>query len=697
MKFRIIGNKFANEKINHRMVKMTPELRELCVNTIRFLAADAVQKANSGHPGAPMGLADIAFVLWNKFLRYNPQDPNWPNRDRVVLSAGHASMLLYAMLHLTGYDLPLEELKQFRQWSSRTPGHPEYGLTPGVECTTGPLGAGFGNAVGIALGLKMAASRFNSAEHAVVDACVYILCSDGDMQEGVCAESASLAGHLKLNNVIAIYDQNRITIGGKIDLSMSEDVGKRFEAYGWHVQYCDGHDHEELETCLRNAKDQCLHPSLIVAQTIIGKGAPTMAGTAATHGSPLGIEEVQRAKEVLGWPLEPLFYIPEEVRLVFAQRADETRHLYQQWQEQHKQWKRNHPELAEQWRSHTEKQTPGNLLEKLIAAVEGVEGPTRKLSQDVIQEAARMIPQMTGGSGDLEPSTLTLIKTENSIIPASLKSRHMPDPSFSGRNIHFGIREHGMGSVSNGLYLSGFWHPFCATFVVFSDYMRPSVRLAAISGLPTIFVYTHDSFWVGEDGPTHQPIEHAWALRVIPNLCVWRPADAVETAAAWAHALQRPGGNHPSALLLTRQGVRKLERPPGFNPKEIWKGGYIVQEAVNAKPQVILISTGSEGGPVQDVRTYLVNKGIPVRHVSMPCLELFKGQSKEYQKYLLPPASKKIIVEAGVSGPWYQYADHVIGQESYGHSAPGEVIAEKFGFTAEHLIRNISNYLYPLT
>ncbi len=675
---------------------MAPELREQCVNTIRFLAADAVQKANSGHPGAPMGLADIAFVLWNKFVRYNPQDPHWPNRDRVVLSAGHASMLLYAMLHLSGYDLSLAELQQFRQWSSRTPGHPEYGLTPGVECTTGPLGAGFGNAVGIALGLKMAASRFNTPECAMVDACVYILCSDGDMQEGVCAESASLAGHLKLNNVIAIYDQNRITIGGEIDLSMSEDVGKRFEAYGWHAQRCDGHNHEELEACLQKARDQSQQPSLIVAQTIIGKGAPTMAGTAATHGSPLGTEEVQRAKESSGWPQEPLFHIPPEVRMVFDQRAEETLQLYQQWQEQRQQWKTTHPELAEQWRLHTEKQTPEDLMEKLIAAVEGEEGATRKLSQTVIQEAARLLPQMTGGSGDLEPSTLTLIKADNSVIPASVKSGKLPDPSFSGRNIHFGIREHGMGSVSNGLYLSGFWLPFCATFLVFSDYMRPSVRLAAISHLPTIFVYTHDSFWVGEDGPTHQPIEQAWALRVIPNLNVWRPADAMETAAAWAHALERPDGNQPSALLLSRQGVSNLVRPPDFNPEEIWRGGYIVQEASNADPRIILVSTGSEGGPVQALRNNLESKGIGVRHVSMPCLELFKAQSEVYQYSLLPRTSEIIVVEAGVSGPWYRYADHVIGQETYGHSAPGNIIAEKFGFTAEHMTQNITNWLEGL-
>lgn len=672
---------------------MTPELRKKCTNTIRFLAADAVQKANSGHPGAPMGLADVAFVLWHKFLRYHPQDPQWPNRDRFVLSAGHASMLLYGMLHLSGYALSLEEIKQFRQWESSTPGHPEYGLTAGVECTTGPLGAGFGNAVGMALGLKMAQARFNTAEHALLNPRVYLLCSDGDTQEGVCAESASLAGHWGLGNLIAVYDQNRITIGGGIELSMSEDVGKRFEAYGWHVQHCDGHNHEALETCLQKAQEHLLQPSLIVAKTTIGKGAPNKAGTAGSHGAPLGADEIRQAKELVGWPVDVAFHIPDEVKMVFAQRTEELKAGYEQWQTRYEQWQNRHPDLAKLWKVHSDHHVPEDLLEKLVAAVAGQAGATRQLSQIVIQAAARLIPSMTGGSADLEGSNLTLIEDEKSIVRASLDSHQQPDSSFSGRNIHFGIREHGMGAISNGLYLSGHWLPYCATFVVFSDYMRASLRLAAISHIPTIFVFTHDSFWVGEDGATHQPVEHNWALRLIPNLNVWRPADAVETAAAWAHALQRPDGNTPSALLFTRQGVTNLKREAGFDPKIIWKGGYIVADAPSIRPQVTLVSTGSEGGATQAVREHLLGEGIETRHVSMPCLERFKAQSAEYQAALLPQSSKIIVIEAGIEDPWYQYADYVIGKNTFGASAPGKVLAKKFGFTATALLENVTQWL----
>ncbi|MBF0279769.1 MAG: transketolase [SAR324 cluster bacterium] len=672
---------------------MNPELREKCSNTIRFLAADAVQKANIGHPGAPMGLADAAFVLWNKFLRYNPLDPNWANRDRFVLSAGHASMLLYSMLHLSGYELSLEELKQFRQWGSLTPGHPEYGMTPGVECTTGPLGAGFGNAVGMALGLKMAGARFNTSQHAVINASVFVICSDGDIQEGVCAESASLAGHLGLGNLIAIYDQNEITIGGSIKLSMSEDVGRRFEAYGWDVQHCDGHNHDELEACLQKAKANTLRPSIIVAKTLIGKGAPNKEGTAASHGAPLGDDEIRQGKERAGWPLEPTFLIPEEVRDVFKKRTEENKAVYQKWQEEFQRWQSAHPSLAELWSTHTEHKTPQDLLEKLVNAVRGKEGATRKLSHIVIQEAARLIPGFTGGSADLEPSNLTLIEGEKDIIRSSEESGDLPDPSFSGRNIRFGIREHAMGSITNGLYLSGSWLPFCATFSVFSDYMRGSLRLAAISNIPSIFVYSHDSFWVGEDGPTHQPVEQIWALRLIHNLNVWRPADDIETAAAWAYALKRPDGNCPSALFTTRQGVSNLKRAADFDASLVWKGGYVLTDSGGGDPQVTLISTGSEGSAVQTVRDNLEADGIAARHVSLPCLERFTAQPLEYQASVLPESSKIIVVEAGTSAPWYRYADHVVGRDSFGNSAPGKLLAEKYGFTAAPLTENIKNWL----
>lgn len=660
---------------------MTPELQKQCVNTIRFLSADGVQKAKSGHPGAPMGLADVAFVIWNKFLRYNAKDPQWANRDRFVLSGGHGSMLLYSMLHLSEYDLPLEQLKQFRQWGSQTAGHPEYGMVPGIECTTGPLGAGISNATGIALGLKMSQSRFNK-ETPLIDAHVYTLCGDGDIQEGITAEAVSFAGHLGLGNLTVVYDQNEITIGGNINLSMSEDVGKRFEAYGWHVQACDGHDHAALEECLNNANAETSKPSLIVARTIIGKGAPNKQGTASSHGAPLGDDEIKLAKEQAGWPLEPTFHVPDEVRTVFQERGAENQKAYDAWQAQLTQWKNENPESAALWQAHQERETPADLLEQLVRAVDGKEGATRQLSQAVIQEAARLVPAMAGGSADLEPSNLTLIKEETSITPTS----------FSGRNIHFGIREHAMGGIANGLFLSGGWSPYCATFAVFSDYMRASIRLAALSHIPTTFVFTHDSFWVGEDGPTHQPVEHNWALRLIPNLNVWRPADALETAAAWAHALECPHGQAPSALMLTRQGVSTLERAADFDPKVVWNGGYVVQEA-SKDAELILVSTGSEGGIVQDARKALEAQGVATRHVSLPCLERFEAQDAAYRDSVLIPGVKTIVVEAGVTGPWYRYADFVIGRDTFGDSAPGKRLSEEYGLTSDTLTQTISDWL----
>ncbi|MBF0286404.1 MAG: transketolase [SAR324 cluster bacterium] len=671
---------------------MTPELREKCINTVRFLSADAIEAANSGHPGAPMGLADIGFVLWNKFLRYNPQDTTWINRDRFVLSGGHASMLLYSQLHLAGYDLSLEAIKQFRQWGQPTPGHPEYGLTPGVECTTGPLGNGFGNAVGMALGLKMLASRFNTPQHPILDGFVYTLCGDGDIQEGISAEAASLAGHLKLENLVVIYDYNNTSITGDIVLTMNEDVGGRFEACGWYVQHCDGHNHEELEVCIQNAKDQLLKPSLIIAQTILAKGAPNKAGDAAAHGAPLGKEEVRQAKEALGWPQEPTFFIPDDVRDVYKQRTADNIQTYNAWQALYQDWRTRHPALAKLWDDQMELKMPDNLFEKLIASVEGHEGATRQSSQLIIQEAARLIPSMIGGSADLEPSTLTLIKGAKSIVPASVQSNILPDPSFSGRNIHFGIREHAMGAITSGIYLAGGWFPFCSTFLVFSDYMRASIRLAALSKIPAVYVFTHDSFWVGEDGPTHQPIEQISSLRLIPNLNVWRPSDGLETAVVWAYALERPDGNMPSALILTRQGVKNLKRAANFDPKVIWKGGYVLTEASKTAPQITLISTGSEGSVVQTVRENLEEAGYATSHVSMPCVKRFKAQSAEYQESVLPKSSLKIAVEAGSTEIWYQCADHVIGIDQFGNAAPGNVLAEKYGFTADQITSKVKKW-----
>ena len=673
---------------------MTPvaDLAQRCVHTIRFLAADAVQQANSGHPGTPMALADLALVLWTRFLRYNPEAPDWQDRDRFVLSIGHASMLQYAMLHLAGYDLSLDEVKQFRQWESRTPGHPEVGLTPGVECTTGPLGAGFGNSVGMALAAKMLGARFNTAEQALVTSRIFMFCSDGDLQEGIASEAASFAGHLKLGNLIAVYDDNDITIGGRASLSMSENVGERFKAYGWHVQHCDGHDHEAIAACYENAIQATGQPSLIVAKTTIGIGAPTKADTPAAHGAPLGEEEIQQAKAAVGWPEDEKFLVPDEVYDAFQQRAQEGKNEHVAWQQRHEQWRGQNSEQAKQWDAHWNRSVPKNLLAELSQALGDKEDATRNLSGLAIQTIAEQVPAFAGGSADLEPSTKTLIKNAESIRPSSVDDANLPDPSFAGRNIHFGIREHAMGTISNGMALYGGWLPYCGTFEVFADYMRPSLRLAAISDLPTTFVFTHDSIGVGEDGPTHQPVEQHWALRLIPNLEVWRPADAQEVAAAWYACLEEATSETPKALLLTRQKTQALQRPKNFRIQDMLRGAYVVADS-EEEPDMILVSTGSEGGAVQDARKLLIEEGLQVRHVSMPCLERFEQQDLEYQIEVLPPSVFLVVVEAGTTRPWYQYADHVIGLDDFGASAPGGELMRRFGFTAEDIAEDILDLL----
>lgn len=673
---------------------MTPvaDLAQRCVHTIRFLATDAVQQANSGHPGTPMALADLALVLWTRFLRYNPEAPDWQDRDRFVLSIGHASMLQYAMLHLAGYDLSLDEVKQFRQWESRTPGHPEVGLTPGVECTTGPLGAGFGNSVGMALAAKMLGARFNTAEQALVTSRIFMFCSDGDLQEGIASEAASFAGHLKLGNLIAVYDDNDITIGGRASLSMSENVGERFKAYGWHVQHCDGHDHEAIAACYENAIQATGQPSLIVAKTTIGIGAPTKADTPAAHGAPLGEEEIQQAKAAVGWPEDEKFLVPDEVYDAFQQRAQEGKNEHEAWQQRYEQWRGQNSEQAKQWDAHWNRSVPKNLLAELSQALGDKEDATRNLSGLAIQTIAEQVPAFAGGSADLEPSTKTLIKNAESIRPSSVDDANLPDPSFAGRNIHFGIREHAMGTISNGMALYGGWLPYCGTFEVFADYMRPSLRLAAISDLPTTFVFTHDSIGVGEDGPTHQPVEQHWALRLIPNLEVWRPADAQEVAAAWYACLEEATSETPKALLLTRQKTQALQRPKNFRIQDMLRGAYVVADS-EEEPDMILVSTGSEGGAVQDARKLLIEEGLQVRHVSMPCLERFEQQDLEYQIEVLPPSVFLVVVEAGTTRPWYQYADHVIGLDDFGASAPGGELMRRFGFTAEDIAEDILDLL----
>ena len=648
---------------------MNPSLYRTCVDTIKFLSADMVESANSGHPGTPMGLADIAFVLWNKFLKYTPHDPLWINRDRFVLSAGHASALLYSLLHLSGYDFSLDDLKQFRQWESKTAGHPEYHPELGIECTTGPLGAGFGNAVGMALGAKMLKAQMNQAEW--LNSKVYVIASDGDIQEGVSAEAASLAGHWGLDNLIVIYDQNQITIGGHIQISMTEDVGKRFEAYGWNVMSCDGHSEDEITRCL-NQVQKANTPTLIIASTTIGQGSPHKAGTAGVHGAPLGTDELRASKQQAGWNPDLSFHVPQEVKEVFQQRLLENQKIYENWNAEYQTWQKANPSLANEYDHHLKRQS-SRLLEKLTEAIANQSGATRELSGKVLQVVASEVPYMTGGSADLEPSTKTLINQESDIV----------NGDFSGRNIRFGIREHAMGSIINGLYCSGAWLPYCSTFLCFSDYMRASIRLAALSHIPSIFIFTHDSFYVGEDGPTHQPIEQLWGLRLMPNLNVWRPADALEVAAAWAYMLENR--DCPSALILTRQKTTPLERRRDFDTKEMYDGMYIVSDntSEDTTTDIVFISTGSEGGAVQSASFQLREKGLAIRHVSAPCLELFQQLPEEKQERILLDESFIVAIEAGVSTPWREYADFVIGRDDFGASAPASELEKQYGFTGE--------------
>jgi transketolase len=664
---------------------MSPALREQCVNTIRMLAVDAVDKANSGHPGAPMGMADMAFVLWTEFLRYDPADPQWRNRDRFVLSAGHASMLLYSLLHLSGHDLPMSELKAFRQWGSKTPGHPEFGHTAGVEVTTGPLGQGFAHGVGMALGAEMMGARFNTSDFKPVDHYVYGIVSDGDLMEGVSAEAASLAGHLGLGNLIYLYDSNSITIEGRTDLAFTEDVGARFESYGWHVQHIDGHDHGAIAAAIRLAQAETAKPSLIVATTTIGKGSPNRADTSKAHGEPLGATETALAKQALGWPAEPTFLVPDEVRAVFAAHADANRKLHESWKQKLTAWRQADPARSELWDAHWEKKAPADLAKHLLAAVEGQTAATRALSGMVLNKAAELIPALAGGSADLEPSNNSRIKASASVQKGE----------FAGRNLHFGIREHAMAAIVNGMALYGAWLPYGATFLVFSDYMRPSLRLAALMDLRVAQILTHDSIFLGEDGPTHQPIEHLSALRAMPNMTVWRPADGVEVAMAWAWTLTEATG--PVGLALTRQKLPILSREAGFQPEQVLKGAYILKEATGGKPDVILVGTGSETAVAVAAAAELEQGGLKVRVVSMPSMDLFAAQDEAYREAVLPSDHPRIAaVEAAHSPEWYRWVGRkglVIGMDRFGASAPAEVLAEKFGFTGPLVAQRVRTWM----
>ncbi len=654
-------------------------LDQLCINTIRTLAMDAVQKARSGHPGLPMGAAAMAYVLWTRFLKHNPANPAWPDRDRFVLSAGHGSMLLYSLLHLTGYDLPLAELQNFRQWGSKTPGHPEHGLTPGVETTTGPLGQGFANGVGMAIAERFLAARFNRPGHTIVDHYTYAIVSDGDLMEGVAAEAASLAGHLKLGKLIYLYDDNRISIEGSTDLAFTEDRALRFQAYGWHVQQVDGNDLEAVAKAIRAAQAETERPSLIIARTIIGYGSPHKQGTAEAHGEPLGEDEVRATKEALGWPPEPAFYIPDEALAHFRQALARGQEWEADWQRRFAAYAQAYPGLAAEWERLMRGSLPPDWDADMPTFPPDAKGmATRVASGTVINALAPRLTNLIGGSADLAPSTRTLMKGTGDFAAGH----------YSNRNLRFGVREHAMGAILNGMALHGGVIPFGATFLVFSDYMRPAIRLAAMMELPVIYVFTHDSIGLGEDGPTHQPVEHLAALRAIPNLTVIRPADANETVVAWRVALEHRSG--PVALALTRQNVPVFDRTRYAPAGGLRRGAYIMAEAEGGKPDLILIATGSEVQLALAAREELAKRGIAARVVNMPSWELFDRQSAEYQESVLPPeVTARLAVEAGVSQGWHRYvgpAGEVISLERFGASAPYQVAMRNLGFSVENVV-----------
>ena len=658
-------------------IMVDTKLDELCINTVRFLAVDTVQQANSGHPGTPMGAAPMAYVLWDRFLKHSPNDPDWPDRDRFILSPGHASALLYALLHLTGYDLPLEELKRFRQWGSKTPGHPEYGLTPGVEMTTGPLGQGFAHGIGMAIAERWLADHYNRPGHAIVDHYTYAIVSDGDLQEGVASEAASLAGTLRLGKLIYLYDDNDISIEGNTDIAFAENVAQRFQAYGWHViGPIDGMDPEAVASAVRLAQAEVVRPSLIVCRTVIGYGSPNKAGTASAHGEPLGEDEVRLTKERLGWTSQESFDIPKEALDHFREAHDRGRSQRKDWESRLEAYRLAFPaesaQLEEAWH--------GDLPEGWDRGLEDLfnygDPPmaTREASGRVMNAIVDRVHSFTGGSADLAPSTKTLLKDHG----------HYGFEEHCGHNLHFGVREHAMGSIANGMALHGGTIPYTATFLIFSDYMRPPMRLAALMGQRVVYVFTHDSIGLGEDGPTHQPIEQLLGLRAIPNMVVLRPADASETVEAWKVALKRRSG--PTVLVLSRQNLPVLDRSMYSSATGVQKGGYMLWES-SENPDVILIGTGSEAHIALDAGRLLQERGVSSRVVSLPSWELFAAQPKEYVDSVLPPGSKaRVSIEAASTLGWERYVglDGVaIGIPHFGASAPAGVLYQQFGLTAE--------------
>ncbi|HEX2950581.1 MAG TPA: transketolase [Armatimonadota bacterium] len=657
-----------------------PKLDERCINTIRFLAVDAVEKVKSGHPGTPMGAAAFVYTLWDRYLKFNPRNPNWPNRDRFILSAGHASMLLYALLYLTGYDLTLDDIKQFRQWNSKTPGHPEAERTPGVEVTTGPLGQGFGDSVGMAIAEHWLACRFNRPDINIIDHYTYVVASDGDMEEGVSSEAASLAGALRLGKLIVFYDDNNISIEGDTNIAFRENVGARFQAYGWQVLGpINGNDISAVDAVIKEARADTDRPTLIICQTVIGYGSPEQA-TGKVHGEPLGAENVKAAKDTLGWPQEPTFYVPDDVLSYMRKHIDTGKQAEEDWNKGLATYTQKFPDLATQLQLCLERKLPDGWDEGLNGLFPPDTKPiaTRNASGKVLNVLAKHIPELLGGAADLAPSTKTLIEDGGNFEPQS----------YCGRNMHYGVREHAMGAVSNGLIRHGGIIPYTGTFLIFSDYMRPPMRLAALMGVRPIYVFTHDSIGLGEDGPTHQPVEQLMNLRTIPNFTLIRPADATETAEAWRAALQHTGG--PVALVFTRQKLPVIDRTKYASAAGLHKGGYILWQSSDSQPDIILMATGSEVFITLQAGETLAKQHVNVRVVSMPCWKLFDQQPQDYRESVLPnTVRKRISVEAGAKIGWEHYVGldgKIIGLDHFGASAPGETVMEKYGFTTQHIV-----------
>ncbi|MHA1906868.1 MAG: transketolase [Candidatus Thorarchaeota archaeon] len=661
-----------------------PSLQDRAINTIRFLSADAIEEAKSGHPGMPMGTAPMAYALWIRHLRFNPRNPDWPDRDRFVLSGGHGSMLLYSLLHLTGYDLPLEEIKNFRQWHSKTPGHPESFCTPGVEVTTGPLGQGLGNCVGLAIAEKHLAAVYNRPDNEIVNHFTYAIVTDGDLMEGIASEAASLAGHLGLGKLVFLYDDNRISIDGSTDLTFTEDTKSKYEALHWHVQKVDGNDVDAVDEAIKQAKLDP-RPSLIMCRTNIGFGMPNKQDTSKAHGEPAGEDELNGAKEKLGWPLEPRFLIPEDVLSHFREAIDRGEQDENDWKQSFEVYKKGFPELASELDRRLAGRLPDDWDSELLSFKENGVLATRAASGKTINALATKLPELIGGSADLTGSNKTWIDG----------SEPFQKETPTGRNIYFGVREHAMGAIVNGLAVHGGFIPYSGTFFMFADYMRPAIRLSALSGYPSIWVFTHDSIGVGEDGPTHQPIEHLAALRAIPELVVIRPADATEVVEAWKVAINRRAG--PTVLVLTRQKIPILDRVQYNGADGVSRGAYILTDYSDGEPELLLLASGSEVALVAEAAKVLASDGIKVRVVSFPSWKLFAAQTQKYQDSVLPPScTKRLVVEAGVKQGWGQWIGtecNAISIEHFGSSAPGKVVFEKFGFTVDKVVEKSRNLL----